>query len=623
MDFESPDIEKDFPGLYASDPMRQSQEREGDYSDDNHGKLSKKELLIGKRKDKKESKKEKGYVAFEEESSGEELVKDRKKSKHGDDENEKDEHIIFGVPLHLAVERSKCHDGIELPAVVRECIDYIEEHGLSCEGIYRLSGVKSKVQKLRHQIDHGVRVCLCENEPHIVASLLKLYLRELPEPVLTNELMPKFEEASLIKDDQKRKDALKKLINELPVCNLLLLSWIFVHMSHIIQLESVNKMNVQNVSIVLSPTMQISHRVLNVLFMHCNHLFKDVVLKKYVPPIKPETSRTSLELPDSPTTIQEEISKQESLLNQLHAKVFSGQADRETEEQLWEVQRIVTQLKRKLRFSKRLQNADGDAKGTAANEDSAIDTRIQTAPQKVEPHVDTAHKCTVYVHWPTTTAKGEEISSVAIESTGNTYKDVIEINKENNVPKEIDIVSSTLKKASEILESQSHEEPETSVKQEISQAVTTVSTELTEGVVVEDDPEIKQLLIEEQTLLIEHDELMQLSNELRRKIENERIEVERLKSKLGDLRTYRYKNLSYDSATNSSDEDITDSDEDDNEEESEDSLKLTLDRLNNDNSRLEQENLELTSKIQEERRACLDVKVQIKLAQLRQKQLQR
>jgi hypothetical protein len=36
---------------------------------------------------------------------------------------------VFGVPLELAVQRSRCHDGIDLPVVVRCCIDYIEEHG--------------------------------------------------------------------------------------------------------------------------------------------------------------------------------------------------------------------------------------------------------------------------------------------------------------------------------------------------------------------------------------------------------------------------------------------------------------------------------------------------------------
>ena len=44
---------------------------------------------------------------------------------------------MFGVPLELAVARSKCHDGIKLPVLVRECIDFIEENGIKVEGIYR------------------------------------------------------------------------------------------------------------------------------------------------------------------------------------------------------------------------------------------------------------------------------------------------------------------------------------------------------------------------------------------------------------------------------------------------------------------------------------------------------
>lgn len=68
--------------------------------------------------------------------------------------------------------------------------------GLTCEGIYRISGVKSKVQHLKDCYNKGMPVELVEHEPNVVASLLKQFLRELPEPVLTTALMPKFEEAS-------------------------------------------------------------------------------------------------------------------------------------------------------------------------------------------------------------------------------------------------------------------------------------------------------------------------------------------------------------------------------------------------------------------------------------------
>ncbi|MFV0261145.1 MAG: RhoGAP domain-containing protein [Kluyvera sp.] len=49
--------------------------------------------------------------------------------------------------------------------------------GLHCEGIYRLSGVKSKVHQLRRLYNAGEAVRLCDQEPHVIASLLKQYLR--------------------------------------------------------------------------------------------------------------------------------------------------------------------------------------------------------------------------------------------------------------------------------------------------------------------------------------------------------------------------------------------------------------------------------------------------------------
>jgi len=68
--------------------------------------------------------------------------------------------------------------------------------GLTCEGIYRISGVKSKVQALKDAYNRSHPVYLHEHEPNVVASLVKQFFRDLPEPVLTSRLMPKFEQAS-------------------------------------------------------------------------------------------------------------------------------------------------------------------------------------------------------------------------------------------------------------------------------------------------------------------------------------------------------------------------------------------------------------------------------------------
>lgn len=78
-----------------------------------------------------------------------------------------------------------------IPLVLKCCTEFIEKHGL-VDGIYRLSGVKSNIQKLRHAFDQGRVPDLTEDailqDIHCVASLLKMYFRELPDPLLTYEL---------------------------------------------------------------------------------------------------------------------------------------------------------------------------------------------------------------------------------------------------------------------------------------------------------------------------------------------------------------------------------------------------------------------------------------------------
>ena len=95
--------------------------------------------------------------------------------------------LLNVVSLEVAVDRNKCHDGIKLPVVVQESVDYIEAGGLTLEASNsnRSSGVKSKLKAA-----YNSRQCvkLGSYEPVVVASLFKLFLRELPEPVLTTRL---------------------------------------------------------------------------------------------------------------------------------------------------------------------------------------------------------------------------------------------------------------------------------------------------------------------------------------------------------------------------------------------------------------------------------------------------
>ncbi|KAH0554597.1 ralA-binding protein 1 [Cotesia glomerata] len=416
MDFESPDVEKEFPGLYASESARKS--NESDFSDDgSHDKHAKKELL-GKKKDKKD-KKDRGYATLEGESSPDEdqetkspskskksktfkfpskkreksrekdskekeTDKDAKKKrdkddKHNDTDKEKrkdkdkdkdklkyklkdrkkkhDEDIgdvqpIFGVSLQLAVERSRCHDGIELPLVVRNCIDYLEEFGMTTEGLYKVPGVKSKVQHFKKLYNQRESVNTAEFEPTVAASLLVLFFRELPEAVLeSSETISRFEQAASTKEVSTRESQLTQLVQQLPECNRVLLGWVTCHLDHVTAREKTTKMNAQSIAMTLSPVLQMSHRLFLALLCHCKALFPEITLDKYVPPLPAGT----LCLPDTPEAIAKELAKQESLLEQIHMQMNAGFVTKSREELLWEVQRIITQLKRKFKTVQKLE----------------------------------------------------------------------------------------------------------------------------------------------------------------------------------------------------------------------------------------------------------------------------
>lgn len=705
MDFESPDVAKEFPGLYASESMKRSQSRDSDYSDEE--KTSRKDLL-GKKKEKRESKKDKGYVVFEGESSGDELDEARspgkgkkskssafkfpgkdKKDKHSKskdkdnkekkeekekekvckkeskegrkdskeadkikikkkkeskllkikdkkkksiDQEVKEDKPIFGVPLHIAVERSNSQDGIELPVVVRECIDYIEEHGLACEGIYKISGLKSKVRNLKNQYNKGEKVYLYEHEPHIVASLLKQFLRDLPEPILTAALASKFEEAAALKNEQKKLETLQKLMNELPNCNRLLLSWIFIHMQHVMSLERRNKMNLQNISIVLSPTMQISHNVLQAFFTHINVLFKGVELKKYVPPIELDSTRLSLELPDSPSAIAEELSRQENVLNVLHAELNTGLRDQQKEEKLWEIQRVVTQLKRKLRFLRQIQDTSNSRSEEAeikckANE--ADKTSLNTVIQQATPsNIALSKNNTVYKetessrkeclpctnNLPEVVEISQPITLESVTHKENKTNVTLHVNQENDLKNDTSFTDkrNATQPSCKVVEESPCPPKSSSPINEVS--ISDIPPSDVSKADDEEDENIYALIFEDKMMNIQYDELLLLGDELRRKINSEKLEIERLKMEIHEYQQlYKYKRYAFDSTENSSSEsdDISASDYDDEEED----LTIVLEDLMKKNKSLEEKNKETSTIIQHEREVCLNIKVEMKMLQ--------
>ncbi|XP_040516822.1 rho GTPase-activating protein 33-like, partial [Gallus gallus] len=90
-----------------------------------------------------------------------------------------------------------------VPQVLQSCAEFIEQHGV-VQGIYRLSGVASKIQKLRHEFESEQIPELSVRDVHSVSSLCKMYFRELPTPLLTEQLYGKFSDAVCAATDEER-----------------------------------------------------------------------------------------------------------------------------------------------------------------------------------------------------------------------------------------------------------------------------------------------------------------------------------------------------------------------------------------------------------------------------------
>ncbi|CAH8681840.1 unnamed protein product [Schistosoma haematobium] len=390
------------------------------------------------------------------------------------------------MPLDIACNRNPSHDGIVLPAFFRHCIDYIEQYGLSSEGIYRVPGVHSQVQAVISAIDNGIEfpdipptsaafycnqtnytkqrsshfqigsdssskgkirhlssshsklkeqnsqlsshktsdyrgrniptptnfitgafcvknsnspvkqtstiltnnnnnnstspqttgITILPHDPAVITSVIKHFLRSLPEPILTKRLSNVIE--SLTTDNVQFYHNLSVLIHqELPISNRYLLAWIIQHMMHIIDRAGENRMTLANIIIVLSPCLGISHRLLGILlnptppkdftldlckldpelptFMTNNidpstwhWLFPHPIylLKAYIPPLK---SLYGLELPDTNEELDMELKKQESLLTYLceQIQLDGDEGNSGKENNLRNVQHIMTELKRR------------------------------------------------------------------------------------------------------------------------------------------------------------------------------------------------------------------------------------------------------------------------------------
>ncbi|XP_067308964.1 rho GTPase-activating protein 45 isoform X2 [Pseudorasbora parva] len=169
-----------------------------------------------------------------------------------------------------------------VPFIIKKCITEIERRALKMKGIYRVNGVKTRVEKLCQAFENGKELVeLSQASPHDISNVLKLYLRQLPEPImpfrLYNDLMGLAKE-SLNSDGSEAGEGVKgpelvdrgsetepelltlvqklrELLKRLPHANISTLKYIVRHLRRVSELEQDNKMSASNLGIVFGPTL--------------------------------------------------------------------------------------------------------------------------------------------------------------------------------------------------------------------------------------------------------------------------------------------------------------------------------------------------------------------------------
>lgn len=167
----------------------------------------------------------------------------------------------FGVDLtqHLMETNS------QVPPLVCKCVHEIEYRGIKFKGIYRVSSAKPKVEKLCQTFENGAElVDLTDIHPLVIANVLKLYLRQLPEPLLTcslyrdfihvAELCPAPGNVSTISEETAVSD-LRELCRKLPRSHLHTLGFLMHHLKRVADEHESNNMPASNLAIVLGPTL--------------------------------------------------------------------------------------------------------------------------------------------------------------------------------------------------------------------------------------------------------------------------------------------------------------------------------------------------------------------------------
>ncbi|KAA8587112.1 hypothetical protein FQN60_000948 [Etheostoma spectabile] len=158
----------------------------------------------------------------------------------------------FGVPLVNVVSPDR-----PIPLFIDKCVRFIETTGLNTEGLYRVSGNKSEMESMQRQFeqDHGLDLVEKDFSINTVAGALKSFFSELPEPLVPCALQVDLLDAFKINDREQRLYTMKDVLRRFPRENYDVFKYVVSHLHKVSQLNRLNLMTSENLSICFWPTL--------------------------------------------------------------------------------------------------------------------------------------------------------------------------------------------------------------------------------------------------------------------------------------------------------------------------------------------------------------------------------
>ncbi|EEB09323.1 rho-type GTPase activating protein Rga4 [Schizosaccharomyces japonicus yFS275] len=142
-----------------------------------------------------------------------------------------------------------------VPHLITACIGFVEKYGLDYEGLYRKSGATSQMKRIVSLLENGNTELGPNEDISAVTSVLKQYLRNLPNPIITFDQYYPLIEASGIRKPAEKLIGIKRVISNLPSIHGQVLRLIMFHLANVVKMSHLNLMNSKNLAVVFSPTL--------------------------------------------------------------------------------------------------------------------------------------------------------------------------------------------------------------------------------------------------------------------------------------------------------------------------------------------------------------------------------